>query len=106
MRLLTKTTLYFLAVMVPLLVAAGFYLFAQFSKELNERMDEELITEEIQWIRYLQTQSGKGTAFILKTPEILITLSMHLYSSIPKLKTQMDLMLKKTEVFPFANYLM
>ncbi len=66
MRLLTKTTLYFLAAIVPLLVAAGFYLFHQFNKELNHRLNEELITEEIQWIRYLQTQSANGTTFILK----------------------------------------
>lgn len=72
MRLLTKTTLYFLAAMVPLLAAAGFYLFHQFGKELNQRMDEELITEEIQWIRYLQAQSDNGITFILRTPEILI----------------------------------
>ncbi len=72
MRLLTKTTLYFLAVMVPLLAAAGFYLFHTFSKELNQRMDEELITEEIQWIRYLQRESDNGNTFILRTPEILI----------------------------------
>jgi signal transduction histidine kinase len=73
MRLLIKSTLYFLAALVPLLVATGFYLYYQFSKELNQRMDEELITEEIQWIRYLRTQSTKGTSFILSTPEILIT---------------------------------
>ncbi|MDB5193464.1 MAG: hypothetical protein JWQ96_3027 [Segetibacter sp.] len=72
MRLLTKTTLYFLAALVPLLVAAGFYLYSQFSRELNHRMDEELVTEEIQWIRYLRSQSANGATFILRTPEILI----------------------------------
>jgi signal transduction histidine kinase len=72
MRLLTKTTLYFLIALVPLLVAAGFYLYQGFSKELKQRMDQELITEEIQWIRYLRTQAASGTTFILKTPEILI----------------------------------
>ncbi len=72
MRLLTKTTLYFLVAIVPLLAAGGFFLFRQFSRELNHRMDEELIAEEVQWIRYLQTQSDNGTTFILRTPEILI----------------------------------
>lgn len=61
-----------MAAIIPLLVGAGFYLFRQFSKELNQRMDEELLTEEIQWIRYLRTQARSGTAFILRTPEILI----------------------------------
>ncbi|MEJ7685218.1 MAG: HAMP domain-containing sensor histidine kinase [Segetibacter sp.] len=72
MRLLTKTTLYFLIAMVPLLTAAGFYLFHEFSKELNHRSDEELINDEIQWIQYLQTESENGTTFILKTPDISI----------------------------------
>lgn len=72
MRLLTKTTLYFLIAMVPLLAVAGFYLFQQFSKELNHRSDEELINDEIQWIQYLQTESESGTRFILKTPDLLI----------------------------------
>ncbi len=58
--------------MVPLLVVAGMYLFMQFSKELNHRMDAELIAEEVQWIRYLQNESDNGTTFILKTPELLI----------------------------------
>lgn len=58
--------------MVPLLAAAGFYLFHEFSKELNHRSDEELINDEIQWIQYLQTESENGTTFILKTPDLLI----------------------------------
>src|SRR4051812_11124868 len=72
MRLLTKTTLYFLIAMIPLLFAGGFFLYQQFSKEMNHRMDEELLTEEVQWIRYLQTEADNGTTFILRTPEILI----------------------------------
>lgn len=72
MRLLTKTTLYFLIAMVPLLAVAGLYLFHQFSKELNHQSDEELIHDEIQWIQYLQRESENGTTFILKTSDILI----------------------------------
>src|SRR5438128_12387820 len=72
MRLLTKTTLYFLIAIVPLLFAGGFYLYRQFSKEMNHRMDEELIAEEVQWVRYLQSEADNGTTFILRTPEIII----------------------------------
>ncbi|WP_207496778.1 sensor histidine kinase [Aridibaculum aurantiacum] len=72
MRLLTKTTLCFLLLIMPLLAIAGYYLYFQFSKELNTRLDEELVTEEVQWIRYLRSQSGFGTSFILKTPDIVI----------------------------------
>lgn len=72
MRLLTKTTLYFLIAMVALLAAGGYFLYRQFSRELNSKMDEELLTDELQWIRYLQTESDNGTTFILKTPELSI----------------------------------
>lgn len=34
-------------------------------------MDEELISEEVQWIQYLETQAD-GATFILRTPEIVI----------------------------------
>ncbi|MEO6962878.1 MAG: histidine kinase dimerization/phospho-acceptor domain-containing protein, partial [Puia sp.] len=72
MRLLTKTTLYFLTAMILLLTAAGFYLFAQFSKELNDKNDRELIAAESEWIRYLETQVENGTTFILKSPDLAI----------------------------------
>ena len=73
MKLLTKTTLYFLIAIIPLLAAAGFYLFNQFSKEINHRSDEELINDEIQWIQYLHSQLENGTTFILRTPDISIS---------------------------------
>jgi signal transduction histidine kinase len=72
MKLLTKTTLYFLAVMVPLLVLAGLYLFSEFSKEINDRSDKELLGNEYEWIRYLQNEAENGTRFILRTREIII----------------------------------
>ena len=72
MRLLTKTTLYFFATMVLLLVLAGFYLFSQFSRQINERSDRELMAEEQVWIDYLQTGLENGRVFILKTREVAV----------------------------------
>ncbi|MCU7551741.1 HAMP domain-containing histidine kinase [Chitinophagaceae bacterium LB-8] len=72
MKLLTKTTLYFLIAMIPLLAAGGFFLFHQFSKEINQRVDRELIHEEIQWIEYVESATWNGGNFILQTPDILI----------------------------------
>ena len=72
MKLLTKTTIYFLITMVPLLAVAGFYLVNQFSKEINYRSDKELVSDEIQWIQYLETVVANGTTFFLKTPELSI----------------------------------
>ena len=72
MKLLTKTTLYFLITLIPLLALAGFYLFNQFSKEINYRSDRELISEEIAWIKYLRSEVANGTTFILRTPDLAI----------------------------------
>lgn len=72
MKLLTKTTLYFLLALIPLLTAAGFYLFNQFSKEINYRSDKELISNETAWVQYLETESENGVTFILKTPDLSI----------------------------------
>lgn len=72
MKLLTKTTLYFLMALVPLLAAAGFYLFNQFSREINYRSDKELVGDEMAWIQYLGNEADNGTTFILKTPELSI----------------------------------
>jgi signal transduction histidine kinase len=58
--------------MTILLVIAGFYLFNQFSKELNSRSDKELLQDEAAWIEYLQTEVAGGVTFILKTPDISI----------------------------------
>ena len=47
-------------------------MFNQFSEEINYRSDKELISDEIEWIQYLQTEAANGTTFILKTPELSI----------------------------------
>ncbi len=72
MKLLTKTTLYFLLAMVPLLIVAGYYLFSQFSKEINSRSDKELISDEIEWIQYVESQEEDGASVILKAPDLSI----------------------------------
>ena len=72
MRLLTKTTLYFLLAMVPMLAAGGFYLYFQFSRELNNEMDDELVNDELQWVRYLENETENNGPFVLKTPELTI----------------------------------
>jgi len=103
MRLLTKTTLYFLAALVPLLVAAGFFLYFQFSRELNHRLDEELITEEVQWIRYLQTEADNGSTFILRTPEILIFPVNAAITKFPVIETTTGFDAKENRQRPFRQ---
>lgn len=64
MKLLTTTTLYFLAVMIPLLAITGFYLFTRFSNEINNRSDNELVSDESEWIQYIESEAVNGTTFI------------------------------------------
>ena len=72
MKLLSKTIWYYLLAMIPLLAIAGFYMFSKFSDELDQRSDNELISDEIQWIRYIRAEAMNGTTFYLKTPDLSI----------------------------------
>lgn len=72
MRLLTKTTLYFLTAMTILLIIAGYYLFNRFSRELNSKSDQELLQEEVVWIKYLQTEMSRGVTVVLRAPDVSI----------------------------------
>jgi signal transduction histidine kinase len=58
--------------MIPLLTAGSFLMFNQFSKEINNRVDRELVYEEVQWIQYLEAVTANGSSFILRAPDLLI----------------------------------
>src|SRR4051812_44334507 len=72
MRLLTKTTIWFLTIMIALFAISGIYVFRQFAQGLDDRNDKELIGDELQWINYLETQTGNGIAFVLRASDITI----------------------------------
>ncbi len=72
MRLLTKTNLYFLITLVPLLAITGIFLFRQLNREIDERSNRELAISEREWIGYLQTQAERGNAVSLTTPDFTI----------------------------------
>jgi two-component system OmpR family sensor kinase len=69
MKLLTKTTLYFLLIMLPVFTAGAFYLYVKFNKEIKHETDEELVNDKLQWMRYLDTTSVNNPVFSLNTPE-------------------------------------
>ncbi|MFX1704696.1 HAMP domain-containing sensor histidine kinase [Chitinophaga sp. CC14] len=69
MKLLTKTTLYFLLIMLPVFTAGAFYLYAKFNTEIKYETDEELVNDKLQWMRYLDTASVNNPVFSIKTPE-------------------------------------
>jgi two-component system OmpR family sensor kinase len=73
MKLLTKTTIYFLLIMLPVLTAGAFFLFYQFNKEIKYEIEEELLNDQIQWIKYLDTIPPHSAVLQLSTPEFSLT---------------------------------
>ncbi|HEY8956572.1 sensor histidine kinase [Chitinophaga sp.] len=69
MKLLTKTTLYFLLIMLPVFTAGAFYLYSKFNKEIKHETDEELVNDKLQWMRYLDTARVDNPIFHVSTPE-------------------------------------
>ncbi|WP_143309240.1 sensor histidine kinase [Chitinophaga vietnamensis] len=69
MKLLTKTTVYFLLIMLPFFTAGAFYLFHKFNKEIRHEIDEELVNDKLQWMRYLDTASVNSPVYGISTPE-------------------------------------
>lgn len=69
MKLLTKTTVYFLLIMLPVFTAGAFFFYTKFNKEIKHETDEELINDKLQWMRYLDTASVNNPVFSIHTPE-------------------------------------
>ncbi|MBO9731974.1 MAG: HAMP domain-containing histidine kinase [Chitinophaga sp.] len=69
MKLLTKTTVYFLLIMLPVFTAGTFFFYTKFNKEIKHETDEELINDKLQWMRYLDTASVNNPVFNIHTPE-------------------------------------
>jgi signal transduction histidine kinase len=103
MRLLAKTTLYFLLAMVPLLAAGGYILFNQFSTQINERADKELVYEEVQWIQYLKAVTIDGSNFILRSPDLVIYPVQEEPTSYPEISTTFGTKANENAQIPFRQ---
>lgn len=103
MRLLTKTTLYFLLAMMVLLAVAGFMLFGQFNKQINQRADKELLNDELQWVDYLQASTFNGSRFLLQTPDLLIYPTDKTVTEYPRLSTTYGSKSNETAQVPFRE---
>lgn len=103
MRLLTKTTLYFLAAMIPLLLLGGYLLFSQFSSQINQRVDKELVYEEVQWIQYIEATTLGGGNFILRSPDLLITPVDKQPTPEPDIRTTFGTKARETKQIPFRQ---
>jgi len=90
MKLLTKNTIWFLLIMLPLLAAGGIYLYHQFDKELKKEMDEELENDQIQWLLYFKSIPDNSPVFRITTPEFSIHPAKGPADAQPLLKTIMQ----------------
>lgn len=90
MKLLTKNTIWFLLIMLPLLAAGGIYLYDQFDKELKKEMDEELVNDQIQWLLYFKSIPDNSPVFGITTPEFSILPAQGPADEQPSLKTIMQ----------------
>ncbi len=86
MKLLTRSTLYFLVIMLPIFAIGAGYLFKKFDKEIRHETDEELVNDKIQWMRYLDTAKVDNAVLLLKTPEFSLTPTTSPVQEKPKLK--------------------
>ncbi|MFB6454888.1 sensor histidine kinase [Chitinophaga sp. Hz27] len=73
MKLLTRSTLIFLLIMLPIFAVGAFYLFTKFNKEIKHETDEELVNDKIQWLRYIDTISVNNPILQVQTPEFSLT---------------------------------
>lgn len=103
MRLLTKTTLYFLLALTPLLLAGGYLLYRQFSTQINERADKELVYEEVQWIQYLEAATSNGSNFVLRSPDLLIYPTAEAPETYPDINTTYGTKAKENIQVPFRQ---
>ncbi len=90
MKLLTKNTIWFLLIMLPLLAAGGIYLYQEFDKELKKEMDEELVNDKIQWEIYFESIPDNSPIFGITTPEFSIRAANGPANAQPVLQTIMQ----------------
>ncbi|MEP6713313.1 MAG: HAMP domain-containing sensor histidine kinase [Ferruginibacter sp.] len=72
MKLLTKTTLYYLIFTLPLLLLSGWFLYTRIEKSLKEEIDEELLNSKELWIEHIKTISGDSNILLLSNPFIQV----------------------------------
>jgi signal transduction histidine kinase len=66
-------------------------------------MDEELLTDEIQWIRYLEAQEANGSTVILRTSDIIISPVNSQVTKFPTIETKTGLDAKENKRLPFRQ---
>ncbi len=72
MKLLTRTTIYYLLFCIPLLMASGCFLYFNIEKSLRHELDEELQFSNETWVRHLNKLSGEKDILELNNPFIQI----------------------------------
>ena len=72
MKLLTRTTIYYLLFSIPLLMASGWFLYFNIEKSLRHELDEELQLSNQTWVRHLNNLPADKDILELNNPFIQI----------------------------------
>jgi signal transduction histidine kinase len=72
MKLITKTSLYYLILSVPILILSGFICFHVITREVKESNDDLLLNRKIQVEQYLQNNDTVSLNLIIKSKEVQI----------------------------------
>ncbi|MEC5143370.1 HAMP domain-containing sensor histidine kinase [Chitinophaga sp. 212800010-3] len=86
MKLLSKTTIFFLFIMLPIFAGGAYYLYVKFNKEIKHETDEELVNDKQQWMHYLDTASISNPIFNIQTSEFILLPTDKPVQDEPKLK--------------------
>jgi signal transduction histidine kinase len=72
MRLLTRTTIYYLLFSLPLLLLSGLFLYYSIEKALQHEVDEELENSKVIWIQHLNNLPANKDVLELNNPYVQI----------------------------------
>ncbi|ANE50441.1 hypothetical protein SY85_07980 [Flavisolibacter tropicus] len=89
--------------MIPLLVVGGYFLYKQYSTQINERADKELVYEEVQWIQYLEAATANGSNFLLQSPDLLIHPAQEEPTPYPTITNTNGLKARSNEEIPYRQ---
>ena len=102
MKLLTKTTLYYLLFTVPLLLLSGWFLFHNIEKSLQEEIDEELQNSKALWLLHVDKMPVDADLTLLNNPFIEIERSAFYADTSVLTDTVLYQPIEK-ELVPFRN---
>lgn len=103
MRLLTKTTIYFSLLLLPLMAGAGYLLYRQLDRQLEKETDEELTNDSFYWKSYFASPKADLAVLDIHTQPFDMEPATAAASATPELTDVMLYQEADREVVPFRQ---